>query len=100
MIYPRFLLVRKGCPHCRKVMKVVNRINPKLPFDRKIKIIDCFEYEEFGLKNIPLMNVFGSIGLNEGYPFFYLDGIVVEPPPTPEQLNIFLKTFLKKELII
>ena len=96
----RFLLVRTGCPFCREAIKVISKLNLKLPIEKRIRIIDCYEWESYGLKNIPIMDVFNKMGLKEGYPFFYLDGIITEPFPTSEQLKIFLKTFLKSEFIV
>jgi len=95
----RFLLVRRGCPICRMFIKEINMINLVLPPDKKIEIIDCYRWEEFGIK-IPLMEKLEKDGLSEGFPFFYIDGVVVDVPPTREQLRIILKNFLKDELII
>ena len=95
----RFLLTRMGCPYCRQFIKVISKLNLRLPIDKRIKIIDCFEFEHFGLKNIPLMNKLEKDGLSEGFPFCYLDGIVVEPSPTSEQLKIFLETYLKEDVL-
>ncbi|MHA1329739.1 MAG: hypothetical protein ACTSR2_01555 [Candidatus Hodarchaeales archaeon] len=96
----RFLLVRRGCPVCRSFIKVISKINLRLPIEKRIRIIDCYEWEEFGVKNIPLMDKLEQEGLSEGFPFFYIDGIIVEPFPTTEQIKIFLETYLKDEFII
>jgi len=96
----RFLLTRKRCPFCRQFIKAVSKLNSKLPTDKKIKIIDCYEWEEFGLRNIPLMDKLEKEGLSEGFPFCYIDGSIIEPAPTPQQLKIILKNLLKDDLII
>ena len=95
----RFLLTKKGCPFCRDAVKVINKLNLRLPLDKRIRVIDCWEFEEFGFNNIPLMKIFEKEGF-DSYPFLYIDGCILEPAPTTEQLNILLKTFLKQEMLI
>jgi len=95
----RFLLTKKGCPFCRDLIRVVKKINFNLPIEKRIKIIDCYEFEDFGLQNILLMPIFEREGFNY-YPFLYIDGAIIEPAPTPEQLFIALKTLLNKELLL
>jgi len=95
----RFLMVRRGCPFCRDAIKVINKLNMKLSIEKQIRIIDCYEYEELGLKNIPLMKTFEDMGIKEGYPFLIVNGFVIEPAPTPSILQTFLIKFLKEDLV-
>lgn len=95
----RYLLIRKGCPFCRDNVRIISKLNLRLPVEKRIRIVDCYEWEEFGLKNIPIMKLFDKVEIQEGFPFLYIDGIIINPAPTPEQLNIFLKTFLKEDLL-
>ena len=95
----RILVTRRRCPYCRDMKKVINKINLKLPIDKRIKVIDAWEYEEFGLKNIPILSKLNKDGLNEGYPFLYISGIIIDPSPTREQLKILLERYLKNELL-
>ena len=97
----RFLMVKRGCDKCRPISKIVNsKINPRLPTEKTIKIIDCYEWEEFGVRNIPLMDKLEKIGLHMGYPFLFVDGIIIEPTPLPEQMQMLLERLLNKEFII
>lgn len=95
----RFLLVRKGCPFCRQMIKVISKLNLRLPIEKRIHIIDCWEWESYGVRNIPLMDKLEKDGLSEGFPFLYADGCVIDPAPTEEQLKIFLKTYLKEDFL-
>jgi len=95
----RFLLTRKGCPFCRDAIRVINKLNLKLSLNNRIRIIDCWEWESFGFNNIPLLKIFEKEGF-DSYPFLYIDGLIIEPAPTSEQLNILLTTFLKEEILI
>lgn len=95
----RFLLVRLGCPFCRQMIKVISKLNLKLPLDKRIRIIDCFEWENFGLRSIPLMDKLEKDGLNMGFPFLFIDGIVIEPAPTSQQLKLLLERFLINDIL-
>lgn len=96
----RVLLVRRGCPFCRDAIKVISKLNLKMNIDKRILIIDCYEWEEFKLDNNPLLNLFSKMEKEGfGYPFLYVDGIIIEPSPSPEQLKIVLKTFLREDIL-
>lgn len=95
----RFLLTRRGCPHCNNAIKVINKINMCLPLDKQIKIIDCYLWEEFGLRNIHLLEIVDKMEF-DGYPFLFVDGVKIEPCPTHEQLKRLLLKRFNKELII
>ena len=95
----RLLIIRRMCPYCRRMIEVVSKINLRLPIDKKIHIIDCYEYEEFDLENLPIMKKLEKDGLSEGFPFLYIDGICLENAPTPKQMEILLQTFLKQDLL-
>lgn len=95
----RVLIVRRRCPYCRMMKKVVCRINQRLPIDKRIEIIDAWEYEEFGLECLPILKKLEKDGLSEGFPFLYISGIVIEPSPTSEQLKILLEKYLNKEFL-
>lgn len=94
----RILIVKRGCPFCLQFLKVVNKINLKLPFNSRIRIIDNYEYEEFGLKFFPISDKFETKDFN-AYPFCYLDGIVVGEASS-ELAKSFLEGYLRNEFII
>lgn len=94
-----YLLTKRGCPHCRNTMKVINKLNWRLPVDKRIIIVDCFAWEEFKIDYPPIMRKFEKDGSLEGYPHLYLSGIQVEPAPTNEILKVFLEEFFKNDFI-
>lgn len=69
-----------------------------MSIEKRIKIVDAWELEELGIKSLPIVEKFEKDGLSEGFPFCYLEGILVENAPTPEQLEIALKNFLEDDL--
>ncbi len=94
----RLLLFKRGCTGCLQYLKVLPKINLRLPLDKRIKMINCSEFEEFGLKTHPIMDRFNSKDF-QSYPLLYLDGILVVGVAWSEQLNIFLETYLKGDFL-
>lgn len=93
----RVLLVEQGCNGCLEYLRVLPKINLRLPIEKKIKIIDCFEWEQFGLKSHPIMDKFGKNF--KDYPLLYLDGVLIIGAIWAEQLQIFLETYLKGDFL-
>ena len=92
-IVTRFIITRRGCEICREWLRVIERVNLKMPLSKRVHVIDGFEWEEMRLKDNALIKKFEKEGLSHGYPFCYLDGMVVEPAN-----SILLKTFLESYL--
>lgn len=92
----RVLLTRMGCKGCREYLRAIPIINLRLPIEKRIKVINCFEYEEWGLKNHPILD---RITFND-YPVLYLDGILIEGVAWVEQIKKFLEKYLKSEFVV
>lgn len=95
----RVLLVRRGCEFCNMSIRVVNKINLKLPMEKQIRIIDCYEWDEFGVALEPIMEILSKSGF-DSYPFFYMNGKVIKRAPTQKVLKVFLTKLLEDEFII
>lgn len=91
----RIIIVKKGCHFCREAIIIVNRINLKLPLNRRINVVDNFQQEEFGMVMHPITEKFKF----DGYPFLYLDGIVYGNAER-DVLKTVLESFFKEEFII
>lgn len=94
----RVLLIRQGCNGCKEYLRVLPKMNLRLPIEKKIEIIDCFEWEQFGLKSHPIMDKFSDKDF-EDYPLLYLDGILVTGVAWAEQIKIFLEKYLKEDFL-
>jgi len=78
----RFIVIRRGCPHCHLALQAVNFINPYLSYEKRILIVDNFQWEEFGY----LLNPFVKSKLDksfDGYPYIYIDKGIIQPAPMP-----------------
>ena len=95
----RVLLKKQGCHFCNDAMRVINRLNLKLPLNKQIKIVDGSEWEEFGVRSKPIMDVLEDKGFNY-YPFLIVDGIIVAPAPTPQILYTYLSKLLEEDFVI
>ena len=94
----RVLLIQTGCPGCREYLKILPKINLRLPIEKKIQIVDCFEWEQFGFKSHPIMDNFETKDFSD-YPLLYLDEILITGVLWAEQLKIFLETYLKEDFL-
>jgi len=92
----RVLLTRSHCRGCREYMRVLPMINLRLPIEKRIKVINCFEFEEWGIKNHPILD---RISFDD-YPILYLDQILIEGVAWAEQIKKFLETYLKNEFVV
>lgn len=94
----RFALVKRGCPHCFEAVKAVNYVNKFLKEFKTIKILDNFEWEEFGFKSHPIMDKLDPKQF-DGYPYVFIDGVEVGPGPA-ELLIITIAKIVEEDLIM
>ena len=93
-----YVITMRGCTHCPFAKKAANFVNLRLPDDKQIVVKDNFEWEEFGLKGLSIMD---SIPKDfEGYPYIYIDGIVIEPVDDVNLMIISIAKALEEDLII
>lgn len=95
----RFILVRKGCPFCLMAKKAVLFINRYLPYDKRIQIIDNFEWEEFRFPAHPFVDSRLDPKTFDGYPYIYIGGVEIEPATT-EILIITIATLVSEDLVM
>jgi len=94
----RVLLVQSSCPGCLEYLRVVPKMNLRLPIEKRIEIIDCFEWEQFGFKSHPIMNNFSRKDFRD-YPLLYLDEILVTGLMWTKKIKIFLEKYLEDDFL-
>lgn len=99
----RFLLMKRYCHICPMTVKVVSELNKRLAIQNQIRIINCHNWEEFGVMDVPIMEVFSKMTYKDrqifqGYPFIYIDGIFIDIPPSSQYLKTLLTTMLQEEI--
>lgn len=90
----RVLFISSGCPHCRKYLEFIERINIKLPINKQIKIIDCV-YTQYGIIDDPLIALFDKH--ITGYPTLFLDGQKIDGMNTRFEAETYLKAYVENE---
>jgi len=95
----RLLVVRRGCPFCLLALKAVLYVNRYLPFDKRIEVIDNYQWEEMKINSHPVLDEMLDKELFDGYPHIFIDGTVVEPAPT-ENLIISIAKIVQNDLVM
>lgn len=96
-MHQHFLLVERDCPHCRLYLGVVQRINAKLPPDKRIIVLDTTEFQTEGI-GVAFDPVVEEIKW-EDTPHLYLDGTVIVGMTTPVYAEWYLNGRLKNEFV-
>ena len=92
----RKLFVKSMCQFCRKTLIPIEEINNEIPINKRIDIEDCYGWEHFKMKTIPVMDKLPF----DGYPTLFIDNIKITGFLTKDQVRAFLDGFLKKEKIV
>lgn len=94
----RIAFILQGCPHCRTICEFIERINQKLPFNKRIDVIDCTQFQSFGIVTDARILLYSKHF--DGYPCIFLGNQRIPGTNTREEIESFLYAFLKDELII
>ena len=95
----RFLFVKRGCKACLEFKRIIPRINMLLPIELRIRILENWEYEVFGVKIHLIQERLTSEEFTD-YPLLYLDGIIYTGGQAANIINSFLRTYLKDDTFI
>ena len=88
----RQLLKKRGCPICISYLGVIQRVNVRLPVEKRIQIVDTSDYEEHDVNLSPIVNHLKW----EGTPTLFLDGIKVVGMTTPWYVEGFLTGYFEE----
>lgn len=94
----RFIVVRRECPFCHLAKKAVLYVNRYLPYQKRIIVFDNYEYEELGFEAHPFIQKMLDDKVFDGYPFLYIDEVVIEPAPS-ECLIICIAQIVSEDLL-
>ena len=95
----RILIYRSGCRLCLEYLRFIDFLNLRLPINKRIKLIDAFELENFGFLPHPVMKKLEQEKF-EAYPYLFFEGVEVIGGANAEQLKIFLESACKGEFIL
>lgn len=94
----RVAFIIQRCPHCRTLCEFIERINMKLPFNKRIDVIDCTQFQNFGIINDQRILLYSKHF--DGYPCIFLGNQRIPGTNTREEIEAFLNAYLKDEFII
>lgn len=94
----RIVFVTRGCPHCRILMEFIERINYKLPIDKRIQIVDCTLYQSYGIATNNLILLYSKHF--DGFPTLFLGNTKISGSHTRIEYETFLHDYLEDEFII
>lgn len=93
-----FLFVKDGCDYCKIAKKAVNKINLKLPIIKQIQIVDCTYYDNYGIINDPILNLFRD-KIN-AFPTLFINGTKKEGANSVIEYFAWLKAKLLNKFLI
>src|SRR3990167_674618 len=78
MIHPlltesRILFIVSRCQRCAVWLEFVERINSELEFNKRIEVIDCVRYHDYGIVDDPKIPLFMPYIQGE-YPVLFFEG--------------------------
>ena len=95
----RCLFMIGFCDMCRIWKQIIHRINTKLPIEKRIKVIDCDKYYDFGIIEHPLIRLYSPY-IKGTYPVLFFEGARLDGANTREEVEAILMTLLSDEFII
>jgi len=94
----RVAFVMMGCSHCRTLLEFIERINFKLPIQKRIKVIDCTLYQNYGLVTDNLILLYSKYF--DGYPTLFMGNTKISGAHTRIEYETFLHDLLEDEFVI
>ena len=99
LIKSRTLLVIQNCGICRKWKEFIERFNLELPIEKRIKVIDCTNFNSLRVIDNSLLQIFDKY-IPDQFPVLFLDGMRINWANSREECEAFVRGYLHKEFII
>jgi len=94
----RVLFVIDGCDHCRIWKTFIEKFNMNLPINKRIIMLDCSRYHDFGIIEHPLIRAYRKhLG---SYPTLFFEGQKVEGTNTSIELLAFMRSYCKDDVLL
>ena len=94
----RFLFVVNDCEHCGVWKSFIERINAELKFDKRIQVIDCTDYHDFGITTNPIIKLFTQYIKGE-YPILFYQGARKDGTNTRVEAEAWLRAMLHDDFL-
>jgi len=94
----RIAFVMQGCSHCRILSEFLESINFKLPIHKRIKVVDCTLYQNYGIVTDNLILLYSKYF--DGYPTVFMGNTKISGSHTRIEYETFLHDLLEDEFVI
>ena len=88
----------EGCLHCRTWKDFIQRINGKLPIEKRIKIIDCTEFQKYNIISDPLIVLYNKHF--DGFPCIFIGNLKISGSNSRIESETYLTALLEDEFIV
>lgn len=72
LTHGRFLFIRDGCDACKKWKQFIYFLNAELKLNKRIRVIDCTNYHDYGIIDNPIIKLFDEY--IDDYPTLIIEG--------------------------
>ncbi|MEK6878722.1 MAG: hypothetical protein AABY22_03895 [Nanoarchaeota archaeon] len=86
------------CQHCRVWKEFIERINMKLPVNKRIKMVDCTYFQKYGILTDNLISLYNKHF--SGFPTIFIGSIKISGANSRIEAETYLKALLEEEFII
>lgn len=94
----RILFVVNQCKNCSIWKSFIERINVELKFDKRIQVIDCTEYHDFGITTNPIIRLFAPY-IGGEYPVLFMDFVRKDGTNTRVEAEAWLRSMLHEDFL-
>ena len=94
----RFCFVVGLCSHCEVWKSFIERINAELKFDKRIQVIDCTDYHDFGITTNPIIKLFAPY-INNEYPIMFINFSRKDGTNTRVEAEAWLRAMLHDDFL-
>ena len=99
LLKSRLLFTINDCEHCKLYLRFIQRINAKLPLDKRITVINCSNYHDYDIiddRRIPIfINYYGG-----SYPTLFINGGIIKGANSQAELEAWIKARLEYDFVL
>ena len=94
----RVVFVLQRCNYCKKVLEFIERLNMRLPIEKRIRVINCTFWQYYEIMTDPLIALYNKY--IDGFPTICIDGIRINGVNSKIEIEAYLYSLLQKDFIV
>ena len=88
-----------GCEHCKVLKMFLDRFNINLPFNKRIRMVDCTKYHDLEIIDNSLIRLYKN-HIKGTYPVIFIGYQKLEGATCEQEVKVFLNQYLSDDLIL